>query len=60
MVSIIGLGINTVVLYFTKLFLVNQGVEDAIALNIAKAFAILVVLFWNFGVNRLWTYRAVD
>ncbi|MCP4199627.1 MAG: GtrA family protein [Proteobacteria bacterium] len=58
-VSVIGLAINTVVLYFTKLILVNQGVGDAIALNIAKAFAILVVLFWNFGANRLWTYRDV-
>lgn len=27
--------------------------------NIAKAIAILVVLFWNFGINRIWTYRSV-
>ena len=27
--------------------------------NLAKALAIGVVLFWNFGVNRVWTYRNV-
>jgi len=27
--------------------------------NIAKAIAILVVLFWNFGINRIWTYRKI-
>jgi putative flippase GtrA len=27
--------------------------------NLAKAAAIGVVLFWNFGVNRIWTYRKV-
>ena len=25
--------------------------------NLAKAIAIGVVLFWNFGINRVWTYR---
>jgi putative flippase GtrA len=24
--------------------------------NLALAFAVVVVLFWNFGVNRFWTY----
>jgi len=27
--------------------------------NVSKAIAILVVLFWNYGVNRLWTYRNI-
>lgn len=27
--------------------------------NLAKAIAIVVVLFWNFGINRLWTYRGL-
>jgi putative flippase GtrA len=27
--------------------------------NVAKAIAIVVVLFWNFGVNRIWTYRNI-
>ncbi len=27
--------------------------------NVAKVIAIVVVLFWNFGVNRVWTYRGL-
>ena len=27
--------------------------------NLAKAIAIGIVLFWNFGANRLWTYREI-
>lgn len=60
LVSIIGLGINTAVLYFVDRFLLSMGLSQALALNIGKAFAILVVLFWNFGANRFWTYRHVD
>lgn len=60
LVSIIGLGINTIVLYFVDRFLLSLGFSQALALNIGKAFAILVVLFWNFGANRVWTYRNVD
>ena len=28
--------------------------------NLALALAVVVVLFWNFGVNRLWTYSDVE
>jgi len=28
--------------------------------NLALALAVIVVLFWNFGVNRLWTYSDVS
>jgi len=27
--------------------------------NLALALAVVIVLFWNFGVNRLWTYSDV-
>jgi putative flippase GtrA len=27
--------------------------------NLALALAVVIVLFWNFGVNRLWTYNDV-
>ncbi len=27
--------------------------------NLSKAMAIGVVLFWNFGVNRVWTYKDI-
>jgi putative flippase GtrA len=28
--------------------------------NFALALAVIVVLFWNFGINRLWTYSDVN
>ncbi|HHH81822.1 MAG TPA: hypothetical protein ENL35_02400 [Chloroflexi bacterium] len=28
--------------------------------NLALALAVIVVLFWNFGVNRVWTYSDVS
>ena len=59
-VSTFGLLINTVVLYFAKMELEMHGVHEHVALNIAKALAIVVVLFWNFIVNRLWTFRHVQ
>jgi len=32
----------------------------ALAYNLAKAIAIVVVLFWNFGINRIWTYKGIE
>jgi putative flippase GtrA len=28
--------------------------------NLALALAVIVVLFWNFGINRVWTYSDVE
>jgi len=54
-VSIVGLAINNLVLWH-----VYQVVQTSIPTpwdyNAAKVLAIGVVLFWNFGANRLWTY----
>ncbi len=49
-VSAIGLGLSSILLYFF---------HDVMDLHylIAKAVAILIVLFWNFSANRLWTFR---
>ena len=27
--------------------------------NVAKAIAVGIVLFWNFGINRIWTYKGI-
>ncbi|MFQ6014411.1 MAG: GtrA family protein [Anaerolineae bacterium] len=27
--------------------------------NVAKAIAVIVVLFWNFSINRIWTYKGI-
>lgn len=54
-VSIIGLFINQAILYFFY---------DIAGLHVfrfgylaAKAIATIVVLFWNFAANKLWTFR---
>lgn len=57
-VNVIGLAINNLVLWLV--FQVTQQVlPDPFDYNIAKITAIGVVLFWNYGANRLWTYRGI-
>lgn len=59
LVNVIGLGINNLVLW-----VVFQGIQHLISdpwnYNLAKIFAIGVVLFWNYFVNRKWTYRGIE
>ncbi len=57
-VSIIGLGINNLVLWQFYQVLRNY-LTTPWDYNAAKILAIGVVLFWNFGANRLWTFRGV-
>lgn len=62
-VNVIGLAINVAVFTFTDnvIFLPILGEANEFwAVNLAKACAIGVVLFWNFGINRIWTYRHVE
>lgn len=58
MVNLIGLIINQIVLA-VALVLLEPYVPHPWDYNLAKAVAICIVLFWNFGVNRLWTYRGI-
>ncbi len=62
-VNIIGLALNEGVLLFTEhvIFepLFHQQTVGPLALNLAKLCAIGVVLFWNFGANRVTTYRHI-
>jgi len=58
LINLIGLGINNlIVVGLTAVF--TNFIPDPWDYNLAKAIAIGVVLFWNFGVNRLWTYRGL-
>ena len=67
LVSLVGLGINTIVFYFVDLllfpywneWLANGDLAFIVSYNFAKLFAIGVVLFWNFAANRLWTYKGL-
>lgn len=58
LVNLIGLGINNLVLVnLAALF--SHFIPDPFDYNLAKAIAIIIVLFWNFGINRIWTYRGI-
>lgn len=57
-VNLMGLLINNVIVLGLDAVLVPH-VGEPLSYNIAKAVAIGVVLFWNFGINRLWTYRGL-
>lgn len=61
-VNLIGLVINQVVFIVTDnfIFLPLMPHHETLAYNLAKMCAIGVVLFWNFGMNRIWTYRHVE
>jgi putative flippase GtrA len=59
-VNVIGLLINTVILVVMDTYVFSHFVGDRLSYNLAKAFAIGVVLFWNFGVNRIWTYKGIE
>lgn len=58
LVNIIGLLINNVIVLGLDAVL-EPHIGEPLSYNLAKAVAIGVVLFWNFGVNRLWTYRGL-
>ena len=58
-VNVLGLMINTIILLVMDHYVFSPFFDHRISYNLAKAFAIGVVLFWNFGVNRIWTYRGI-
>lgn len=58
-VNVIGLGINELVLWLAHQATQNF-LPDPLDYNAAKVLAIGVVLFWNYGVNRLWTYKGIE
>jgi len=71
LVSIVGLLIRTPIIallepYFTQLFTglsflpVGFITGDFLADNLALAIAVIVVMFWNFFINRYWTYDDIN
>jgi len=58
-INLIGLGLNElIVLGLHPLF--SKALVDPPAYLAAKVIAIGVVLFWNYGANRIWTYRGIQ
>jgi putative flippase GtrA len=56
-VNIAGLGINTLIIW--ALLGITTQLFGRLGYNIAKIIATGVVLFWNFFINRYWTYNDV-
>lgn len=70
-VNIIGLGIRTPIFaflesplrsLFARLGFLPHGIvtSDRLGYTFALGVAVVVVMFWNFFVNRYWTYSDVD
>ncbi|MEN8173152.1 MAG: GtrA family protein [Chloroflexota bacterium] len=70
-VNILGVSIRTPIFAVLSVFLINifSGMApppsiqyltpEFLGHNIALAFAIIVVMFWNYFVNRYWTYNDI-
>lgn len=58
LVNVIGLAINNLVLWVV-FNAVRNFIPDPLNYNFAKVTAIGVVLFWNYGINRIWTYKGI-
>ncbi len=69
-VSVMGLAIRVPILKFGEPLLLKllnllpftlpAFSPEFLAKNLVLAFAVVVVMFWNFFVNRYWTYSDVD
>jgi len=58
LINFIGLMINNFIVIGLDALLIDY-LGEPMSYNVAKLVAIGIVLFWNFGVNRLWTYRGL-
>lgn len=58
-VYVVGYIINQTVFLSTDAFIYSHFFVPAISVNLAKATANIVGLFWNFGANRVSTYRGL-
>ncbi|MEM7031172.1 MAG: GtrA family protein [Chloroflexota bacterium] len=56
-VALAGLVFNTTIFYLTNRYIYAPLLSEGIAIQLAKMNAIGLVLFWNFGLNRFWTFR---
>jgi putative flippase GtrA len=59
LVNFFGLLINQFIFVTTDALVFNAMFPHPLDYNLAKVSAIIVVLFWNFFVNRRWTYRGI-
>jgi len=58
-VYVIGYFINQMVFLGSDAYIYSHFLGPALSVNLAKATANIIALFWNFGANRLITYRGL-
>ena len=49
--------VSAIGLIFTEIIVLGLATTFSLDRNIAKAFAIVVVFFWNYFANKYWTFR---
>jgi putative flippase GtrA len=68
-VNAAGIGFRVPTLHFVEPFMANifesaahlsHGSAQFLAKNATLAFAIVIVMIWNFFINRYWTYNDID
>lgn len=68
-VNIIGIGIRTLSIpWFDKIifrFLTNINIDlllsnQVVSQNLSLAIAVVIVMMWNFFINRIWTFNDID
>ena len=59
LVNVFGLAINQAVFIGADALIFDSLFPHPFDYNFAKAAAVIVVLFWNFFINRRWTYRGI-
>ena len=68
-VNIVGIGIRTITIpwFYALIYriLVNNKINlflpsQIISQNLSLAIAILIVMMWNFIINRFWTFNDID
>jgi putative flippase GtrA len=46
--------------FFEQMLRINYEAAEFIAKNMTLAVAVLIVMLWNYFVNRYWTYNDID
>ncbi len=55
--QLVFLGLHTFLLPYWTVWINRPDLADTVSYNAAKMVSICVILTWNFGANRLWTFR---
>jgi putative flippase GtrA len=58
LVNIVGLTLNTAILFAMVALLRRWGIAEDLARKLGLPIALPVVAIWNFTANRYWTFAA--